>query len=58
MDGEKRELLERYSRLDEQGQRAVRAVAAIELLRVSDPEGFKAFGKKLDDLAVSPAAAE
>lgn len=48
MDGEKRELLERYSRLDEQGQRAVRAVAAVELLRVSDPEGFKAFGKKLD----------
>lgn len=48
MDSEKRELLDRYSRLDAQGQRAVRAVAAVELLRVSDPEGFAELSKKLD----------
>ena len=58
LDGENRALLERYSRLDAEGKKAVRAVAAIELLRVADPDAFAALGKKLDDLAVSPAAAE
>ena len=48
MDGEKRELLERYSRLDAEGKKAVRAVAAIELLRVADPAAFEELGKKLD----------
>jgi hypothetical protein len=48
LDGEKRELLERYSRLDNEGKKAVRAVTAIELLRVADPEAFKELGKKLD----------
>ena len=48
MDGEKRELLERYTRLDNEGKKAVRAVTAIELLRVTDPEAFKELGKKLD----------
>ena len=47
MDGEKRKLLERYARLDE-GKKAVRAVASIELLRVADPDGFTELGKKLD----------
>lgn len=49
LDGEKRELLERFSRLDDDGKKAVRAVTAIELLRVSDPEAFAALGKKLDE---------
>ena len=48
MDGEKRELLERYSRLDAEGKRAVRAVTAIELLRVSDPEEYSNLDKKLN----------
>jgi hypothetical protein len=48
MDSEKRELLERYSRLDDAGMRAVRAVTAVELLRVTDPDAFAALGKKLD----------
>jgi hypothetical protein len=58
LDGENRALLERYSRLDAEGKKAVRAVAKIELLRVADPDAFAELGKKLDDLAVSPAAAE
>ena len=58
LDGENRALLERYSRLDAEGKKAVRAVAEIELLRVADPDAFTELGKKLDDLAVSPAAAE
>ena len=58
LDGENRALLERYSRLDAEGKKAVRAVAEIELLRVADPDAFAKLGKKLDDLAVSPAAAE
>ncbi len=49
MTGEKRELLERYDRLDTEGKKAVRAVAMIELLRVSDPEAFAELGKKLDE---------
>lgn len=48
MDSEKRELLERYSRLDAEGKKAVRAVATIELLRVADPAAFAELGKKLD----------
>lgn len=48
MNGEKRELLDRYERLDAEGKKAVRAVAMIELLRVSDPEAFQELGKKLD----------
>ena len=47
MYGEKRELLERYSRLDAEGKRAVRAVTAIELLRVADPEAYADLGKNL-----------
>ena len=58
LDGENRALLERYSRLDAEGKKAVRAVAEIELLRVADTDAFAELGKKLDDLAVSPAAAE
>ncbi len=50
MDGEKRELLERYARLDAAGKKAVRAVAAIELLRITDPDAFNELGKKLNAL--------
>lgn len=56
MDGEKRELLERYSQLDAQGRQTVRAVAAVELLRVSDPDAYQAFGKKLDETDPVPEA--
>ena len=48
LDGEKRSLLDRYSRLDDDGKKAVRAVTAAELLRVSDPEAFSELSKKLD----------
>lgn len=57
MDGEKRELLERYARLDTDGKKAVRAVTAIEFLRVSDPDAFAELGKKLD-AANSPVIAD
>lgn len=46
LDGDKRELLERFTQLDDDGKKAVRAVAAIEFLRVTDPDAFDALGKK------------
>ena len=49
LDQEKRELLERYARLDKEGKRAVRAVASLELMRVADAEGYAALSKKLDE---------
>lgn len=49
LDREKRELLERYARLDKEGKRAVRAVASMELMRIADAEGFAALSKKLDE---------
>ena len=49
MDGEKRELLKRYERLDAEGKKAVRAVSMIELLRVTDPDAYAALGKKPDE---------
>ena len=48
LDHEKRELLDRYTRLDNGGKQAVRAVAAMELLRVTDAEAYKALSAKLD----------
>ena len=48
MNGEKRELLSRYERLDDEGRKAVRAVTMVELLRASDPDAFAELGKKLD----------
>ena len=56
MDGEKRELLDRYARLDEEGKKAVRAVAAIEYLRVSDENTYAELSKKLLGSEASPAA--
>lgn len=55
LDGEKRELLDRYARLDDAGKKAVRALAAIEYLRVTDKEAYAEFSKKLaavDDVPV------
>ena len=58
MDGEKRTLLEHYSRLDAEGKRAVRSVAAIELLRVADPEAYAELGKRLEAANTAPILAE
>ncbi len=58
MDGEKRELLERYARLDAEGKKAVRALAAVELLRVTDAEAYAELGKKLDAAQASPITEE
>ena len=58
LDGENRELLERYARLDAEGKRAVRAVAAIELLRVSDAEAYAELGKKLSAAEAAPIPEE
>ena len=58
MDGEKRELLERYTRLDAEGKKAVRALTAIELLRVSDAEAYAELGKKLDEAEAAPIPEE
>ncbi len=48
LDNEKRELLDRYTRLDDEGKKAVRALTAVELLRVAEPEAYADLGKKLD----------
>lgn len=48
LDGDNRSLLERYSHLDAEGKKAVRAVAALELLRVKDPEAYLNLTKNLD----------
>ena len=58
LDGEKRELLERYTRLDAEGKKAVRALTAIELLRVADAEAYAELGKKLDAAEAAPFAEE
>ena len=58
MDGEKRELLERYTRLDAEGKKAVRALTAIELLRVSNAEAYAELGKKLDAAEAAPISKE
>ena len=50
MDSEKRELLERYARLDAEGKKAVRALATVELLRVAEPEAYADLGRKLDEV--------
>lgn len=47
LDREKLELLDRYARLDEAGKRALRAVAAVELMRVADAEAYADLSKKL-----------
>ncbi len=54
LDGEKRELLERYARLDAEGKKAVRALTAVELLRVTDAEAYAEFGKKLKAAESAP----
>lgn len=56
LDREKRELLDRYARLDKAGKEAVRALAAIELLRVSDPETYAELSKKLAAAEDAPIA--
>ncbi|MBR0507810.1 MAG: hypothetical protein IJJ86_04300 [Clostridia bacterium] len=56
LDGERRELLERYTKLDAEGKKAVRALTAIELLRVKDPESYAEFGKKLKATESVPTA--
>jgi hypothetical protein len=56
LDGERRELLERYTKLDAEGKKAIRALTAIELLRVTDPESYAEFGKKLKATESAPAA--
>lgn len=54
LDGEKRELLDRYARLDDAGQKAVRALAAIELLRVSDEAAYADLSKRLEAAEAVP----
>lgn len=57
LDREKRELLDRYARLDKAGKEAVRALAAVELLRITDADAFAELSKKLDETD-SPILAE
>ena len=47
LDGEKRELLDRYARLDKEGKKAVRAVTAMELMRVSNADAYAELSKNL-----------
>ena len=54
LDGEKRQLLDRYARLDAEGKKAVRAVAAIELMRVSDADAYAALSEKLTQAENGP----
>lgn len=48
LDSDKIALLDRYAHLDEEGKKAVRAVAAIELMRLKDPGAYAELSKKLD----------
>lgn len=54
LDGEKRELLDRYARLDDSGKKAVRALAAVELLRVTDEAAYAELSKKLAAAEAEP----
>jgi len=54
LDGEKRELLNRYARLDEGGKKAVRAVAAVEFLRVTDAATYETFSAELKEAQEAP----
>ena len=54
LDGEKRELIDRYARLDAEGKKAVRAVAAIELMRVADADAYAALSEKLAEAEEGP----
>ncbi len=49
LDHDKRELLDRFARLDSAGKCAVRAVTGLELMRVSQPEAYADLSKKLVD---------
>lgn len=54
LDGEKRELLDRYARLDADGKKAVRAVTAVEFLRVTDAEAYASLSAKLSSAEEAP----
>jgi hypothetical protein len=58
LDGEKRELLNRYARLDKPGKEAVRAVAAIELLRLHDTDAYADLSKRLAVAEEAPVIEE
>lgn len=49
LNAEYRELIERYANLDEDGRTAVRALVAVEDLRVKDPEAYKKLGEKYSE---------
>lgn len=46
MNAEHRELIARYTDLDEKGRQAVRALVAMEALRVKDAEAYAKLGEK------------
>ena len=54
LDGEKRELLNRYARLDEGGKKAVRAVAAMEFMRVTDAAAYETLSAELKEAQEAP----
>lgn len=54
LDGEKRALLDRYARLDAEGKKAVRAVTAVEFLRVTDSDAYASLSAKLSDAEEAP----
>ena len=54
LDGEKRALLDRYARLDAEGKKAVRAVTAVEFLRVTDADAYASLSAKLNDAEETP----
>lgn len=54
LDGEKRALLDRYARLDAEGKKAVRAVTAVEFLRVTDADAYASLSAKLSDAEETP----
>ena len=58
LDGEKREILDRYARLDAEGKKAVRALTAVEFLRVTNPEAYAEFGKNLEAAETAPIPEE
>lgn len=46
MNAEHRELIDRYTNLDEKGRQAVRALVALETVRINDAEAYSKLGEK------------
>lgn len=58
LDSEKRELLDRYARLDANGKSAVRAVTAMEFMRVTNAEAYQTLSAELKEAQEGPLSGQ